>query len=341
MITSPFGPAADRPRDEEHDLPAQTLRRLKASQERAEDLRKAVDAAEKEAARLRRALEREREARREAEARLKEALAAAVTGEERKRPPAPPAPGPCEPAAKPPVPPPPPPDVAELRRRLEDSEAERATLAAVLAESEAERDAALRARDATIARLRPRQDAQETWDARALKARLEATTFEDVLHRAERYCASLVITADPDEARKLDHHQKAAQWRGRLADTLATMQMYAEAKNLARARGGNCGPELANLRAYCANQPSPLLSDKKVALNEGQLASTSPRGRAERTFRVPRQIAPSGTAVMVEHIRIGDGSPPAPRLHFLDDTDSSGLIVIGFLGDHRYNASTN
>ncbi|MFJ9797234.1 hypothetical protein [Streptomyces sp. NPDC101145] len=341
MITSPFGPAADRPRGEDHELPAQTLRRLKAAQEAAQDLRRAVEAGEKEAARLRRALEREREARRAAESRLKEALGAGAGGEERERRPGPPSPDAHERTARPPAPPPPPPELAELRKRLEDSEAERATLAAVLAESERERDAALRARDAAIARLRPRQEARETWDARALKARLEATTFEDVLRRAGRYCASLVITADPDEARKLDHHQKAAQWRGRLADTLATMQLYAEAKNTARARGGNCGPELANLRAYCANQPSPLLSDKKVALNEGQLASTSPRGRAERTFRVPRQIAECGTAVMVEHIRIGDGSPPAPRLHFLDDTDDSGLIVIGFLGDHRYNASTN
>ncbi|WP_023591012.1 hypothetical protein [Streptomyces thermolilacinus] len=335
MITSPFGPAADRPRGEDHDLPAQTLKKLKAAQELVEDLRGLVEAGEKEAVRLRRALEREREARRAAESRLAQAREA-VAAELRRRAPAP-GPGLLEPPAQPP----PPPDLAELRRRLEDSEAERATLAAMVAESEAERDAALRARDATIARLQPRQEGEETSDARALKTRLEATTFEGVLGRAGRFCPSLVITADPDEARKLEHHQKAAQWRGRLADTLATMQMYAEAKNLARARGGNCGPELANFRAYCASQPSPLLSDKKVALNEGQLASTSPRGRAERTFRVPRQIASSGTAVMVEHIRIGDGSPPAPRLHFLDDTDSSGLIVIGFLGDHRYNASTN
>ncbi|MEU2181387.1 hypothetical protein [Streptomyces thermolilacinus] len=335
MITSPFGPAADRPRGEDHDLPAQTLKKLRAAQELVEDLRGLVEAGEKEAVRLRRALEREREARRAAESRLARTREA-VAEELRRRAPAP---GPDLP--EPPAQLPPPPDLAELHKRLEDSEAERATLTAMVAESEAERDAALRARDATIARLQPRQDGEETCDARALRTRLAATTFEGVLGRAGRFCPSLVITADPDEARKLEHHQKAAQWRGRLADTLATMQMYAEAKNLARARGGNCGPELANLRAYCASQPSPLLSDKKVALNEGQLASTSPRGRAERTFRVPRRIASSGTAVMVEHIRIGDGSPPAPRLHFLDDTDSSGLIVIGFLGDHRYNASTN
>ncbi|MFL9684904.1 MULTISPECIES: hypothetical protein [Streptomyces] len=43
---------------------------------------------------------------------------------------------------------------------------------------------------------------------------------------------------------------------------------------------------------------------------------------------------------MVEHIRIGDGEPPARRLHFLDDTDRSGLIVVGYFGDHLFNSQT-
>ncbi|MFJ6410216.1 hypothetical protein ACIQK9_32315 [Streptomyces hydrogenans] len=44
---------------------------------------------------------------------------------------------------------------------------------------------------------------------------------------------------------------------------------------------------------------------------------------------------------MVEHIRIGDGEPPARRLHFLDDTDRSGQIVVGHFGDHLFNSPTN
>lgn len=44
---------------------------------------------------------------------------------------------------------------------------------------------------------------------------------------------------------------------------------------------------------------------------------------------------------MLEHIRIGDGAPPAPRLHYLDDTYRCGLLVIGFFGGHQYNAWTN
>ncbi|MEV6352605.1 hypothetical protein [Streptomyces hydrogenans] len=44
---------------------------------------------------------------------------------------------------------------------------------------------------------------------------------------------------------------------------------------------------------------------------------------------------------MVEHIRVGDGEPPAPRPHFLDDTDRSGLIMVGSFGDHLFDSQTN
>lgn len=234
-------------------------------------------------------------------------------------------------------------EAAELARLLEESEADRATLRALLEESDAERLAALRARDALAARLRPREDGSgDDADVRALRARLEAPTFAGVLDLARQHCACLAVTADPAESQKLDHHTKAGQWRSRLADSLATMQMYAEEKNAARATGpGGTGAAFANLRAYCSAQSTPLLSDQKVAHYETATARDHPRGASARTFRVPAEVSPNGTAVMNEHIRIGEGKPPAPRLHFLDDTDRSGLIVVGYVGDHLYNAQTN
>ncbi|MEU8760074.1 hypothetical protein [Streptomyces sp. NPDC048659] len=236
------------------------------------------------------------------------------------------------------------PEAEELSRRLTESEADRATLRAMLEASEAERRAALRSRDALAARLQPRHDDEGPDDAgaRALRQRLEASNFAGILERARQYCACLEITADPGDARKLDHHSKAPRWRARLADALAVMQIYAEAKNLARATGGgSAGAVFANLRAYCAAQSTPLISEQKISHSESQYARSSPRGRSDRTFRVPTEISPTGTAVMVEHIRIGDGEPPAPRLHFLDDTDNSGLVVVGYFGDHLINTQTN
>ncbi|WP_406161618.1 hypothetical protein [Streptomyces canus] len=234
------------------------------------------------------------------------------------------------------------PEVPELEAQLRAAEKERDGLAELLRAAEEERDAALRARDAAHARLRPRQaDGIVVGDAEALQLRLDAPTLRGVLEQAKRYCTLLVITADPDEAERLEHHQKASLWRDRLADALAMIQAYAEDKNLTRVRGRGAGPDFANLRAYCGSRPSPLLSPVKVILNEGKFASSSPRGKADRRLRVPEDIDPSGYAAMLEHIRIGDGAPPAPRLHYLDDTDQSGLIVVGFFGEHLHNASTN
>jgi hypothetical protein len=45
---------------------------------------------------------------------------------------------------------------------------------------------------------------------------------------------------------------------------------------------------------------------------------------------------------MSEHIRIGSGRPPAPRLYFFDDTAGhSGQVYVGYIGRHLPNLQTN
>ncbi|WP_272261972.1 hypothetical protein [Streptomyces xanthophaeus] len=54
-----------------------------------------------------------------------------------------------------------------------------------------------------------------------------------------------------------------------------------------------------------------------------------------RPFPVPRTIHPAGQVFMGEHVRIGSGRPPAPRLHLYDDTSGrTGQIHIGYIGAH-------
>ncbi|MER6475073.1 hypothetical protein [Streptomyces filamentosus] len=334
--SSPFGPAANRSPHEAPHIPAQFMKRLEQWRQESLDL---VEEHRRTIARLERKLAAETERRRAAEhgveqakallrqgRRLEEHMDSVLAGLAKEIGNGSPAPG-----------------TAELERRLEESEGDRATLRALLEESEAERRAAVRARDALVARYRiSGHDDSGDADVRTLRELLEAPTFAEILERARQYCTCLAITADPGESRKLEHHSKAVRWRARLSDSLATMQMYAEAKNLARASGnGSAGAGFANLRAYCASLDTPLISEQKVAHYEGELARNSPRGRSGRTCPVPAEVSRTGTAVMVEHIRIGDGEPPAPRLHFLDDTDRSGLIVVGYFGDHLFNAQTN
>ncbi|MFB7177679.1 hypothetical protein ACFCYI_08250 [Streptomyces sp. NPDC056257] len=336
MSISPFGPAADKARSE--GARTELDRLLKAIDESGKQGKQLVELYKKEAAKYKRLAEMERDRRREVEAQLRACTKLLDEGPD------------LEAKLNSMIPDlvrasaslPPPPKVSEVQAQLEATEKDRDTFAELLDTATKERDAALRARDAAIARLQTRQnDEQPPGEAEALRARLDAPTLRRVLEQAQWHCSSLVITADLDGTKKLEHHQKAPHWRNRLAATLATMQAYAETKDLARARGGKAGPELANLKAYCASQPFPLLAEGKVVVSEGQTASSSPRGKAQRTLRVPEHIDPSRKAVMLEHIRIGDGAPPAPRLHYLDDTDRSGTVVIGFFGDHLYNAGTN
>ncbi|MGW3658397.1 hypothetical protein ACWD6R_23105 [Streptomyces sp. NPDC005151] len=333
MSTSPFGPAADKARDERTRVELDRM-----SQEAVEASKKLVELYKKEAAKYKRLAEMERDRRREVEARLRACFKLLDEGPDLEAKLNSVIPDAVRAVANLPLLP----ETSQLQTQLEATEKDRDAFAELLDTATKERDAALRARDAAIARLQPRQDGERLLgEAEALEARLDAPTLRGVLEQAPHHCSSLVITADLDETKKLEHHQKAPHWRNCLAATLATMQAYAEAKDLARARGGRAGPELANLKAYCASQPFPLLAEGKVIVSEGQTASSSPRGKAQRTLRVPEHIDPSGKAVMVEHIRIGDGAPPAPRLHYLDDTDRRGLLVIGFFGEHLYNAGTN
>ncbi|WP_407111251.1 hypothetical protein ACE1N8_25920 [Streptomyces sp. DSM 116494] len=330
---SPFGPAAEqRCNIKAH---AELVSLGEKLQKTSKDL---VEAYKKDVAKYQHLAERERDARREAEARVR-AYAKVISQHEDLK------------AKLESVIPdlvqewqnlPKDPEVVELEAQLTAAERERDRLAELLRTAKEEREAALRARDAAIARLLPHQeDGSRVGDAEALRARLDAPTLCGVLEQAKQHCSLLVITADPDETKRLEHHQKALLWRRRLADALATMQTYAENKNLNRAHGHGAGPDFASLKAYCGSHPSPLLSPTKVILNEGKFASASPRGKAGRKLRVPEDVDASGYAVMLEHIRIGDGAPPAPRLHFLDDTDRTGRITVGYFGEHLHNANTS
>ncbi|MGW2082057.1 hypothetical protein ACWCOW_34945 [Streptomyces sp. NPDC001939] len=330
---SPFGLAAEqRCNIKAH---AELLLLNEKAQQLSKDL---MDAANKKIAKYQHHAERERGARREAEARVKSYASLINQHEDLKA------------RLESMVPDlvqewqnlPKEPEVAELEVQLTAAEREQGRLAELLRAAQEQRDAAIRVRDSAIARLQPQEeDGSRVGDAEALQVRLDAGTLAGVLEQAKQFCSLLSITAHPDDAERLEHHQKSLLWRKRLAGTLAVMQTYAEIKNLNRAHGRGAGPDFANLRAYCGSRPTPLLSPAKVILSEGKFASGSRRGKAARRLRVPEEIDASGYAVMLEHIRVGDGAPPAPRLHFLDDTDRSGLIVVGFFGGHLPNASTN
>jgi hypothetical protein len=231
------------------------------------------------------------------------------------------------------------PDADEIRQLRLDLD----TADDLLVGCDAERHAALRARDAVQARLDGylEADGRATGPVASLRALLDGDTAEGVLELAERYCTLLRITCDRKAVGVLDHGTGAATYRRRLADALATMQAYAEAKTAAYALGSAAGPALANLKSFCTAGDGALISHLAVTLGEGQIVSTSRKMSSQRRLPVPVDVDPSGRAVIEAHIRIGSGKPPAPRLYFGDYLEQHGFLVVGYVGEHLMNLATN
>lgn len=95
--------------------------------------------------------------------------------------------------------------------------------------------------------------------------------------------------------------------------------------------------------AYLRLGDAPLkIPAARYAASESESATSNRRFREARTFPVPRMVDASGRKLMPDHIRIGSGKPPAPRLHFTDDTAGrSGRVHIGYIGPHLPSFKTN
>ena len=228
-----------------------------------------------------------------------------------------------------------------LRAELAAAWADRDLYAGLLDAAEAERDAAIRARAllcAQLADLRP--DTDEAAEPQLADTEQAPGSFAEVFTQAAH--PLLAFTLDLDVTAALDAHPNAPAWRRRTADALATAAAYATAKATVRSAGHPPGPELADLAAFARDGgPEVALSLGAIASGESRRVGADPRFAAARIFAVPEQINPTGRTPMFAHIRIGGVQPPAPRMHYYDDTARTGQFVIGYLGPHLPSTRTN
>jgi len=61
----------------------------------------------------------------------------------------------------------------------------------------------------------------------------------------------------------------------------------------------------------------------------------------ERMLPVPVAVDESGFHVMTAHFRLGRIGMKSPRMYYLDDLNTSGLLVVGYIGTHMRNTQTN
>ncbi|MDT8913521.1 hypothetical protein [Amycolatopsis sp. PS_44_ISF1] len=120
----------------------------------------------------------------------------------------------------------------------------------------------------------------------------------------------------------------ATTWRA-----MRALSGYAAAKAAARSTGHPLTP-LRNFPAYLhADIDGPKISAAQVAAGESESVMNNPRLRALRERPAPIDVDARGAALYLAHIRISQ-TGAYPRLHFLDATEKTGLICIGYLGPH-------
>ncbi|RFU36949.1 hypothetical protein DZF91_35390, partial [Actinomadura logoneensis] len=159
---------------------------------------------------------------------------------------------------------------------------------------------------------------------------------------AARHPLLVLDDLDASVAAALDPHPKAASWRRKARDALTTLDAYARAKQRARRAGTPPGPHLSDLLAFVrSGAPGALISANIIALAESDRVEHQEKFRQARMFPVRPATHPSGRACFTAHIKLERCKPPAPRLHFFDDTDNTGLIYIGYLGPHLATGRTN
>ena len=140
---------------------------------------------------------------------------------------------------------------------------------------------------------------------------------------------NVLFVCDTKYAEELDEHEKSSVWAGKVWGALRAMESFADCRMNSEYKGSFLmfcdDPPPTGAVGYMANS---------VAMGESESTDSNPTTRQARTFRVPEMIAPGGGVYMPAHVKIDKGGHPAPRIHFLDDTASSGKVVVGYVGKH-------
>lgn len=231
-------------------------------------------------------------------------------------------------------------EVGCLREQLAQLQATVDDYAREFEETEAERDELRRVNGLLAGRLARHHEADDEVAA-AGRPPEEFSSFAELV-KAAASLAHLVLTAEPAPAAILDHHPKAAAWRRKAWDALRTLDAYASARTSLLDAGQDPGPELSDVLAFArTGQPGSLISANIIALAESDTVTTNERLRQARTFRVDPRTNPAGRDYFGAHIALERFKAPAPRLHFLDDTDRTGRVYVGYLGAHLPTSKTN
>jgi hypothetical protein len=133
----------------------------------------------------------------------------------------------------------------------------------------------------------------------------------------------------------LDERAQSSTWSQVAWQTLLAMRDYVRTRREVGFDG--------DFKRWCQSPPDGgrAVSPGKVPRGESDSVRNSRRMAAMRTFPVPVEVHPAGDVFMGAHVRLGQSSTVAPRMHFHDASSDHGTIYVGYIGRHLENARTS
>lgn len=219
--------------------------------------------------------------------------------------------------------------VAEVQHELEFSTLQ-------LEETEAELDGAQARVRYLEARLRAAGDAAANQPTPLAAVPDSAESCVDAIGLAMQYLSRVEIGDTEYAAQNLDTYMKSTIWGRKAWRVFRAMEDYAELKQDGEFDG--------DFLAYCDQSPMgrTIIPAGWVAMKESESTDTNSKYRSARTFPVPAEVSDDEMAYMCAHVKLEAGGRPAPRIHFFDDTaGTTGMVYVGYFGEHLPNDGTN
>ncbi|MHA7619882.1 hypothetical protein ACX12M_15315 [Cellulosimicrobium cellulans] len=143
----------------------------------------------------------------------------------------------------------------------------------------------------------------------------------------------IIITADAETAADLHEIDVDGRCLANVLRALTALAGYVRAKKDGVHDGG--------FKSYLEAQPTgyPHYNQSWFATSETANAMTGDRAK-ERDLPVPTTISANGVLEMQQHLRIGRIPNLDPRVYIHDDTNGSGVVVIGYIGPHLTTRAT-
>ncbi|MEU0382833.1 SAV_2336 N-terminal domain-related protein [Streptomyces chartreusis] len=136
----------------------------------------------------------------------------------------------------------------------------------------------------------------------------------------------VLVTADKDQALRLDQHADGYRWAGLAWDGLLALNDYA--------RASREGVE-ETFERYCLSPPDGAITWPLRRLGKDEQDAITNAAARERLFPVPADVAPTRRAAMSTYLSLGPARGVSSRVYFLDDTrGTTGRIVVGYIGLH-------